>query len=336
MTVCRQTSHIQLRQPLKSLTVFMLIFLAVVVAAPAGAQLTAIEVLESVDIQGAKIYLGEIALIEGDDRQLVESLKEMVIGKSPLPSRARVIDTTFIRLRLRQNGFNAATLDLCGAPKIKVTRSHVEIRKKEIQEIVIDYLHGSALRGNSSARVKTLTVPERIILPRGRITYRVIPPKNTNFVGTVPLAIEFSVDGELQKKVRIVAAIEMMVDVVIVKNALRRHKPITEDDIELQKMDLAELPGDVITDMQSVLGKRTRRAIGSSTVLRAELVELPPIIQRGDVVVVIAESNGLLITTLAKAKRKGRLGERIPVENFDSKKVLYAEILDSRTVKIEF
>jgi flagella basal body P-ring formation protein FlgA len=314
----------------------MLILLAGMFAAPAAAQLTAIEVLESADIQGAKIYLGEIARIEGDDPQLVESLNEAVIGKSPLPSRSRVLDQSFLKLRLKQNGFNVATLDLRGARKVKITRSHVELRKKEIQEILIDYLHGSALQGNPSARVKTLTVPERIILPRGRITYRVAPPGNTNFVGTVPLAIEFSVDGELQKKVRVSASIEMMVDVVIVKKALRKHKALTEDDVELQKMDLAELPGDVITDVQAVLGKRTRRAIGSSTVLRAELIELPPIIKRGDVVVVIAESNGLRITTLAKAKRKGRLGERIPVENFDSKKVLFAEVVNSRTVKIEF
>jgi flagella basal body P-ring formation protein FlgA len=44
----------------------------------------------------------------------------------------------------------------------------------------------------------------------------------------------------------------------------------------------------------------------------------------------------LKITTVGQVKKKGRRGERIPVMNFDSKKVLYARVLDSNTVKVEF
>jgi len=96
------------------------------------------------------------------------------------------------------------------------------------------------------------------------------------------------------------------------------------------------LPSNVITDFEEVLGKRTRRAIGAKTILRADLIELPPLVNRGDMVVIIAESEGLRITARGQVKKKGRLGERIPVINFDSKKVLYALVIDSSTVKVEF
>jgi len=336
MTVSKRYAKLHQGCFAKSLAALMLILLSGFIETPGAAQQTAIEMFEAVEIKGSKIYLGEIAQIDGDDGRLVQALNEVVIGKSPLPSRTRLIETQYIKLRLKQDGFNVSALDLRGSQKIQVTRSYVEIRKKEIQEILSDFLNGNALKNNPSARVKTLGVPQRIILPKGRITYRVLPPKNTTYVGMVPLSIEFSVDGEIQKKVRVNATIEMMVEVVVAKNPLRKHKPLTEDDLELQKMDLADLPADVVTDLQAVLGKRTRRAIGSHTVLRADLIEFPPIIKRGDVVVVIAESNGLRITTLAKAKRKGRMGERIPVENFDSRKIMHALVIDSRTVKIEF
>jgi flagella basal body P-ring formation protein FlgA len=92
----------------------------------------------------------------------------------------------------------------------------------------------------------------------------------------------------------------------------------------------------VITDPDSVLGKRTRRAIGSNTVMRANLVESPPLVKRGDVVVILAESGALRITALGQVKKKGRLGESIPVMNYDSKKVVYARVIDSNTVKVEF
>ncbi len=324
------------RRAVQSLAVLMLIVLACPLDSSGTEQLTTIKVLETAEVRRSKIHLGEIAEVSGDDHQLVEALNEVVIAKAPLPSRMRVIETQFIKLRLRQNGFNIATLDLSGSPKTNVKRSHIEIGKKEIEQILSDFLYNTALKGNSSARIKSMGVPDRIILPKGDITYRVSPPKNTDYVGLVPLSIEFSVDGEVQKKVRSNATIEMMVEVVIAKKPLQKHKAITEDDVVLHKMDLANLPNNVFMDLEAVLGKRTRRAIGSNTVLRTDLIELPPIIQRGDIVVVVAESNGLRVTALGKAKRKGRLGERIPVENFDSKKVLHAEIVDSRTVKIEF
>mgnify|MGYP001825038479 FL=1 len=101
-------------------------------------------------------------------------------------------------------------------------------------------------------------------------------------------------------------------------------------------MDLEEKPDGVITDPGAVLGKRTRRAIGTQTPLRADLIELPPLVKRGDLVVIIAESNGLKITTLGQVKKRGRLGDRIPVANMDSKKILYARVIDSNTVKVDF
>ena len=132
------------------------------------------------------------------------------------------------------------------------------------------------------------------------------------------------------------ATVEIFVDVVVAKRPLRKHKPIDENDIELRKMDLAQLPANVITDPEDVIGKRTRQTIGSKAVLHTDLIELPPIIKRGDVVVIVFEQNGLRITALGKAKRRGRLGERIPVENIDSNKILHAQIVDSHTVKLEY
>ena len=101
-------------------------------------------------------------------------------------------------------------------------------------------------------------------------------------------------------------------------------------------MNLAKLPSNVITDPEAVLGKRTKRAIGAKTVLRTHLVEFPPLVKRGDVVVIIAESGGLKISALGQEKKKGGFGDRIPVINFDSKKILYARVLDSSTVKVDF
>jgi flagella basal body P-ring formation protein FlgA len=123
---------------------------------------------------------------------------------------------------------------------------------------------------------------------------------------------------------------------VVTRKPLGRHKPITEDDIEMQTLDLSNLPANVLTDREAVIGKRTKRAVGAQTPLRADSIELPPLVKRGDLVVIIAESENLKITTLGQVKKKGRRGERIPVVNLDSKKVLQARVVDANTVKVDF
>lgn len=322
------------------LFIFLVLPLAIFVIGGAqhgvAAEMTTIRLLEKVEINSAKISLGAIAQIDGGDRRLIQRLKQVDIGKAPLPSRSRVIAIDYIRLRLKQNGFSLENLDLQSSSGVKITRSFIEVDQQKIEKIVSHYLRTTVLKGNNIARIKDLRVPERIILPRGHITYQVTAPRNTKYLGKIPLAVHFNVDGQFQKKIWTSATIEMFVDVVVAAKALRKHMTITEDVIELRQMDLAHLPADVITDPQAVLGKRTRSTISAKTVLRTDLIELPPLVKRGDIVVIVAESKGLRITALGKAKRKGRLGERIPVENFDSKKILNAQVLDAKTVSIEF
>jgi flagella basal body P-ring formation protein FlgA len=155
-------------------------------------------------------------------------------------------------------------------------------------------------------------------------------------MGIIQFTINFDVNGKFYKRVWAAATVEVFSDVVVTKKPLGRYKHITEDDIEVQRMDLANLPSDVLTDPEAVLGKRTKRAIAAQTVLRPNLVEFPPLVKRGDVVVIVAETKGLKITTLGEVKKKGRIGERIPVTNYDSKKIIYARVVDANTVKVEF
>ena len=155
-------------------------------------------------------------------------------------------------------------------------------------------------------------------------------------MGTCSIAVDFSVNGHFEKKVWTTATVEVWGPVVVTRKPLGRYKPITEDDIMLQTLDLTHLSSNVVTDPAAVLGKRTKRAIGAQTPLRADSIELPPLVKRGDLVVIIAQSNGLKITTRGLVKQKGRLGDRIPVINVDSKKVLYGRVIDSNTVQVDF
>jgi flagellar basal body P-ring formation protein FlgA len=287
-------------------------------------------------IDGDSVFLGKIAKIEGDDPLLIDRLGGMYIGRAPLPGNTLQFDAADLHRRLKQNGFDPADMVLQVPPKVVVKRSLMIMSREKIKTLVSDYITQNLLAGLPDAKVKDIRVAEEIELPDGGVTYTVKPTRNAAAMGKIQFTIDFDVNGKFFKRAWASAIVAVISDVVVTKKPLGRYKPITEDDIEVHKMDLADLPSDVIRDPDAVLGKRTKRAIGAQTVLRPNLVEFPPLVKRGDVVVIVAESDGLKVTALGEVRKKGRIGERIPVINFDSKKILYAQVVDANTVKVEF
>jgi flagella basal body P-ring formation protein FlgA len=262
-------------------------------AATGATQTAVIRVHDRVEIDGDEVLLGQIAVIEGSDPRWIQQLKDIIVGRAPLPGKARQYDQHHLEMRLKQQHVDLAAVLLKMPQIVEVTRSSVQIGEQELKQIVSDFILRNISRDNKTVRIKEIRVPQNVILPKGRVAYKVAAPRSPELMGKCSIAVDFSVNGHSQKKVWATATIEILGAVVVTRKPLGRHKPITEDDIELQTMDLSGVPDGVVTDLGAVLGKRTRRAIGARTPLRADLIELPPLVKRGDLVMIVAETNGL-------------------------------------------
>ena len=313
------------------------IFLTGMLPRLSEAGLISIRGLEKAEINSDVIHLGHIAKIRGDDPALVQRLKRIVIASAPLPGKSRHLNEGSIRLRLKQEKIDLSQIRLAAPKGIEVIRGFVEVTKEDIKRAVSDFIYASIPWDREKVKIRNIRVRDNVILPKGKITYSVEPLKNTDFKGSVPLPLHFKVNGSFQKRILVTADIEVLAEVVVTKRPLRRHRRITEDDIEIREKNLAGLPSNIILDYEEVLGKRAKRNIGANRVLRSDLIEFPPLVKRGDVVLIVAESSGLRITALGMVKqREGRRGERIRIENIDTKKSLYGRVLDSKTVKVDF
>ena len=298
--------------------------------------ITSINVYEKTTVEKDEILLGEIAGIESEDHVVIRKLKNIIIGRSPLPGKSRYIGRKYIKLRLKQRDIDLSKLTLQIPEKIKVSRSFIEISREEIKKIVSDYIYGKEFWDKNNTRIINIQIGRLPLLPRGRITYKVIPPKVMNGMGTIPLSVLFLVDGEFYKKVKATVKIKIFKEVVITKKPLGRYRTITQDDVYMEKMDITNLPNDIITNYKDVLGKRVRRNIWAKVVLRAEYIEFPPLVKRGDTVLIVAESENMKITALGEVRKSGRRGERVKVINLNSNKRIFARVIDENTVKVDF
>jgi len=296
-----------------------------------------VAVFRQAEVNAEEIRLDDVARVTGEDPRLVRKLQKMEIGRAPLPGKSRGIEEAHILVRLKHADIDPSRVAMKVPEGAEVVRGFVQVSQEEVKRAVRDFVRQAAALQQGKTRVKDIQFDRDIVVPKGGLTFRVEPPQNRGLCGRVPLAVSISVDGKVEKRVWAVADIEVLREVVVAGRPLGRHHRISEDDIQVREMDMAGLPASAVTEERDVVGKRTRKAININTVLRTDMVEFPPLVKRGDVVTVVAEGAGLRITALAVVKeRRGRKGERILVENLDSSKGIYARVIDSKTVRVDF
>lgn len=296
----------------------------------------AITLRPEAEVLGADIRLGEVAEIACAETELRRRLEGLVIGKAPLPGRSRPITADYVRLRLRQLDIGVDRMVLGGAERIEVSMPGVAVSEEQVRQIVTGFLKTSGIWGDAEVKVAELTISADRTLPKGRATYRVLPPRYMRSLGTVPLSVVFDVDGRFQKTIRATARVEALAPVVVAARPIGRLKPISTDDLKMEKMNLAELPTGVMTDADDIIGKRARRNIHAGDIIRPDLIEMPPLVKRGDMVVIVAESEGIKVTATGEVKSDGLRGEQVKVVNLDSNKRFSARVVDKKTVMVDF
>ena len=134
---------------------------------------TTIRVRDQVAIDGDEVLLGQIAEIEGSDVRLIRQLKDILIGKAPLPGKSRQYQQSLLKMRLKQYDIDLSTVILEAPELIEVSRSCIKIQKQKIEEIVSGFLLQNISRENKNIRIKEIRVPEEVVLSKGNIAYKV-------------------------------------------------------------------------------------------------------------------------------------------------------------------
>jgi flagellar basal body P-ring formation protein FlgA len=216
------------------------------------------------------------------------------------------------------------------------TQKAQTIQPAQIRAAVQQYITRHAPWAAGQMIVKKIKFNRPVGLPAGKVALSVAAPKHTDWLGAIPFTVGVAVNGQRTAAFTVPVNIEVWSDVLMTTKPLGRFEPIDRDDIQVKKMDLARVPSNVLVKVDEVLGKRTNRNIAANCILRTDLVEMPPLIKRGDLVEVVAQSPMLKISVKAMAKENGRQGDRIKVVNLRSKKTLYALVVDDHTVRVEF
>ncbi len=210
----------------------------------------------------------------------------------------------------------------------------VVIDQQEMEQILTDYLaEQSDLLPQVELRLTSVKYPPSYKVPTGRINHQLIPAR-PGVIGSRRIALMTRVDDRIVSNQSIRVEVEAMAEVAVAKESLRRGTMLTEQQIEMRYQDISRLSEPIFTVADAV-GKVVKRTLRLGEPLQAQQVEYPPVIKRGERVVIEVHQAGMTISAIGEARQDGRAGESIKVINTGSSREVISRVVAPGLVRVE-
>jgi flagella basal body P-ring formation protein FlgA len=287
-------------------------------------------------VQKETICLSDIATVKGATRSIVDKIGRLRISESPEVGEVRILSREEIVSRVQKANLSSYISSKSIPEEIEVTREGRLVEKEEMVQVLEENLRNLLPDPRKTLAIQEVQGFEAFILPPGPYTSEVILPESAHRGGPMTVTVSFFQEGRLVQKLRVRVRVEIQGFVVAARTGLRRHQEIGENDVDLIKKNLSLLPPDVVTDLKNALGKRLTLSVNGQEVLRSSMVEIPPLVKKGDRVILVIDHSYFKITTFGEVKEDGRRGEWIKLVNISSKKEVHGRVVDAHTVQVEF
>ncbi len=292
-------------------------------------------VRDEVWIKGEKVYLKDVARIEGPTG-MDERLGRTFLALAPSPGRQKTLYGSWIKSKvLSQDGLPKNTLFTI-PDYVIVGRASQYIQDEELESHYADFVAQQLGGANADFNVGRFRVMGNGPLPEGNVQVQLVPRNSRKIMGNVTMNAVVSVDGKVERRMVLVGWIDRFEDVVCALQPLERHRILESGDLCLERRNVSKLSENMARSLDEVVGKRVKHAVKAGTALRASAIEEPPLVRKGDRVTILAESAFLRITAVGEAKSKGAAGDQIVVRNCMTNKEIVALVLDGSTVRVEF
>ncbi len=220
------------------------------------------------------------------------------------------------------------------SPAVADKSAHVMIDQQEMEQILNDFLaEQSALLPQVELRLTSVQFPPPYKVPVGRIDHQLIPAR-PGVIGSRRIALMTRVDDQIVSNQSIRIEVEAMAEIAVARESLRRGEVLTESQIEMRYQDISRL-SEPIFDVADAVGKMVRRTVRHGEPLQAQQIEFPPLIKRGERVVIEVQQAGMTLSAIGEARQDGREGESIKVINTGSSREVITRVVAPGLVRVE-
>ncbi|ETR73934.1 MAG: flagella basal body P-ring formation protein FlgA [Candidatus Magnetoglobus multicellularis str. Araruama] len=280
-----------------------------------------------------RIYLEDIASINAP-AHLSEKIASIYLTYAPKPGKSKFVKGSWIDSRIKAIPFyDQITLSI--PDKVEIVRASQVISEEDYLNYYNDYI-AKHIGPNVRFEISRFQVKGDTPLPVGRLTVNVQRQPSVDLRGYVSLTVSVLVNEQFVQRVALSGWVDRFEDIVCASRPLERNHLIAQRDVHLSTRNVSKIKDSYYTRTADVINRQIKRKAGNGEIIFSSMIEIPPLIYKGDKVTIIAESSSLLIKTTGIALSDGYANEQIQVRNTMSHKVIRAEVVDQNTVKVRY
>lgn len=133
----------------------------------------------------------------------------------------------------------------------------------------------------------------------------------------------------------VTATIRWMDDVVVVNKNTKQGHLFKESDLRVVEKDVTYLKTAYASSVDLVKGLETQRVFQRGQVVDETLLKKPIVVRYGETIRLQLNDGALVLEMTGQAKGAGAIGDRIPVSILETKKNLFAVIVEKGTARVE-
>jgi flagella basal body P-ring formation protein FlgA len=190
--------------------------------------------------------------------------------------------------------------------------------------------------------------------PHHRVSVRILFPKKSLTVQAGKLHLEVEklaggartgrrsfrvglfINGQFLKTINVVGEVKAQATVTTPVRWIKPNEVVVEEDITAMTVDVPSLTHDFILNQDDVIGKQVLRPLPPRKPIRKIMLDDPPIVHKGDRVMIEVRKGGLLVQAVGLAKAAGKSGDTILVQNKNSGREVFGTILSAGLVEVGF
>jgi flagella basal body P-ring formation protein FlgA len=287
---------------------------------------------QSAQVDNAVIRLADVAECD-ENTPLAEALADQPVGQAPAPGETLVLRAQNIKQYLLSNQSLPGDLTWSGPPTITISRTGIAVGPERVQAIIAEFINSNT-RNLPKAEITFVpsALPLPFTLPKGDLSQEVIP-SNPNIIGSSRFSIIFKIDNRVVKNMSVRGKIEALAKVVVAAQPLKKGLIIGPQHLRMAAVDISDMT-DPALDAKDLIGMQLTRNLQADAPVLASMVEILPVVKRGQKVKIAINSGPLHLTATGLAYNDGKLDQMIKVQNINSNKIILCRVTAPGLVEV--
>jgi flagella basal body P-ring formation protein FlgA len=282
-------------------------------------------------VRGSTLSLGAVCIVRGGDRDRVAKAEQMQLGRAPFSREEMKVDRAMILGRLAACGFSRRDIRFSGANEVLVTPNEQEIDASRLVAAASALLN-EKMPCNGEARWRLARQVEPVCIPAGQAAK--LSPVLLDGAADQRATVRVNVtrDGSPAASCELVFEKAHLWRQALARKDISPGETLTESNVAVETI-LRPRPQQGWT---SPYGRQTSRAVAAGCVLEQGLLTSPKpqlVFERNALVRIRVDLGGFSLLAKAVALAPGHVGESVPVQNIDSKRILTARVCADGSVE---